>query len=71
MNIRLGAQVLSSTVSKILSKYGPPEASGTARNCMLVDALIDITNTKKTRYREFQRKPSLRPFTSIIDQRFS
>ena len=30
MNVRLAAQVLSTTVSKVLSNYGPADAAGTA-----------------------------------------
>ena len=30
MNVKLAAQVLSSTVSKTLTSYGPLEAAGTA-----------------------------------------
>ena len=37
MNIKLAAQVLSFTVSKVLSKYGPAEAAGTAKFCPLMD----------------------------------
>ena len=41
MNVKLDAQVLRSTVSRILSQYGPPEASGTARfACLWIYSLI-------------------------------
>ena len=71
MNVKLAAQVLSSTVSRILSQYGPPEASGTARFCMIMDTFFDIMNIRDIHSHESQCKPSLVPFTSISDPRFS
>ena len=40
MNVKLAAQELSSTVSKVLLKYGPPEAAGTAKFCSLMDMFL-------------------------------
>ena len=37
MNIRLAAQVPSTTVSKILSHYGPADAAGTDKFCLKFD----------------------------------
>ena len=37
MNVKLAAQVVSSSVSKVLLKYGTPEAAGTAKFCSLMD----------------------------------
>ena len=37
MNVRLAAQVLSETVGKILFKYGPSDAAGTSKFCILMD----------------------------------
>ena len=37
MNVKIAAQVLSSTVSKVLLKHGPLEAAGTAKFCSLMD----------------------------------
>ena len=31
MNVRLAAQLLSTTVSKVLPNYGPADAAGTAQ----------------------------------------
>ena len=45
MNVRLAAQVLSSTVSKVLLAYGPPEAAEAARFCSLMDCFFDIMTT--------------------------
>ena len=44
MNVRLAAQVLISTVSKILLAYGPLEAAETANFCSLMDCFPDIMN---------------------------
>ena len=40
MNVRFAAQVLSSTVSKILLAYGPPEAAETGHFCSLMDCFF-------------------------------
>ena len=37
MNIRLARQVLSTTVSKVLSNYGPADAAGTAELCFIFE----------------------------------
>ena len=42
MNVRLAAQVLSSTVSKVLLAYGPPEAAETAHFCSLMDCFLTL-----------------------------
>ena len=46
MNVKLTAQVLSLSVSKVLSKYGPPDAAGTAEFCLLMDTFFEIMNVK-------------------------
>ena len=71
MNVKLAAQVLSSTVSRILSQYRPPEASGTARYCMLMNTFFDIMNIRDTHSHEFLHKSSLMPITSIDYPRLS
>ena len=37
MNVKLAAQVVSSSVSKVLLKYGTSEAAETAKFCSLMD----------------------------------
>ena len=71
MNVRLAAQVLSSTVSKVLVAYGPPKAAETAHFCSLMIYFFDIMNIRNTQSHEFERKPMLAPFTSVNDPRFS
>ena len=48
MNMRLDAQVLSTTVSKVLSNYGPADAAGTAEFCLMFDKFFDIMNVSST-----------------------
>ena len=71
MNVRLAAQVLSSTVSKVMLPYGPPEAAETAPFRLLMDCFFDIMNIRNTQSHKFERKPMLAPFTSVNDPRFS
>ena len=70
MNVKLAAQVLSSTVSKTLTSYEPPEAAGTAKFCLLMDSFFDIMNIHNIQLNEFERKPVLASFTSVTDNRF-
>ena len=65
MNVKLAAQVLSSTVSKTLTSYGPPKAAVTAKFCLLMDSFLDIMKICKIQLHEFERKPFLAPFTSV------
>ena len=71
MNVKLAAQVLSSTVSKVLLEYGPPEAAETAKFCSLMDSFFDIVNIKNLTSYKYEGKPFLAPFESIDDPRFS
>ena len=57
MNVKLAAQVLSPTVSKVLLKYGPPKAAGTAKCCFLMDMFFDIMNIGNINYHKFELKP--------------
>ena len=67
MNVKLAAQVLSSTVSKVLLKYGPPKAAGTAKFCSLMDMFFDMMNIKYINSHKFELKPSLLPFSRVDD----
>ena len=67
MNVKLAAQVLSSTVSKTLMSYGPPEPAGTAKFCLLMNGFFDIMNIRNIQSNEFERKPFVAPFTSVND----
>ena len=48
INVRLAAQVLSTTVSKVLSNYGPADAAGTAEFCLMFDKFFDNMNVSST-----------------------
>ena len=69
-NVKLAAKVLSLSVSKVLSTYGPPGAAGTAKFCLLMDIFFNIMNMKNVNPHQFERKPNTDPFSSIIDPRF-
>ena len=71
MNVKLAAQILSSSVSNSLLKYGPPEAAGTAKFCSMMDSFFDIVNIRSTDAHDYELKPFLAPFSSINDPRFS
>ena len=71
MNVRLAAQVLSSTVSNVLTSFGPPDAAGTAKFCSLMDNFFDIMNIRNPKEYHHDRKPFLKPFTSVDDHRFT
>ena len=70
MNVKLAAQVLSSTVSKVLLKYEPPEAAGTAKFCSLMDMFLDIMNIRNIHSHKFELKPALLPFSKVDNPRF-
>ena len=67
MNVKLAAQVLSSTVSKVLLKYGPLEAAGMAKFCSLVAIFFDIMNIRDKNSHKFELKPSILPFSRVDD----
>ena len=58
MNVKLAVHVLSSTVSKTLTSYGPPKAAGTATFCLLMDSFFDMINIRNIQSPEFERNHS-------------
>jgi hypothetical protein len=70
MNVRLAAQVLSTTVSNVIKAYSPPDAAGTAKYCSMMDSFFDILNIRNTVEGKHKRKPFLEPFRSVNDSRF-
>ena len=54
MNVKLAAQVLSSTVSKTLTSCGPPETAGTAKFWLLMDSFFDVMNIRNIQSHEFE-----------------
>ena len=71
MNVKLTIQVLSSTVSNVLSNYASPDAAETAKSCSLMNIFFDIMNFRDVNSHKFDLKPSLIPFSLIDDARFS
>ena len=70
MNVRLAAQVLSSSVGSILKEFGPPESAGTAQFCILIDKFFDIANIRSLQESKRELKPYRAPFQDIDDERF-
>ena len=70
MNVRLAVQVLSSTMGNVLLEFGPPDAAETAKFCTLMDQFFDCTNVRNTREHIHKRKPFLKPYASVNDERF-
>ena len=71
MNVRLAVQVLSTTVSNVLKEFGPAEAAGTAKFCMMMDSFFDIANIRNTSEHKHKSKPLLAPIASPDDERLT
>lgn len=69
MNVRLAAQVLSSSMSKVLLNFGPKSSSTTAQYCQMIDSFFDIVNIRNTSDYLQKLKPLLEPFSSPDDPR--
>ena len=61
MNVRLAAQVLSTSVSVALKEYGQPETAGTAKYCEMFDKFFDYLNVRNTTECITKHKPFLSP----------
>ena len=70
MNVRLAAQVLSSSVSVALTTYGPAEARETAKYCYMFDKYFDCMNSRNTTEAHRKQKPDLARNESEDDNRF-
>ena len=70
LNVRLAVQVLSSLVGKVLQEFGPQDAAGTAKLCMLMDSFFDCLNVRNTDEFKTKRKPSLKSYPDAQDERF-
>ena len=67
--VRLAAQVLSETVGSVLNSFGPADAVGTAKFCLMMDTFFDCLNVKNTMKYKVYQKPFLKP--SVDDVRFA
>ena len=70
MRVNVAAQVLSATVSAVLTTFGSLESSGTAKLCEMVDSFFDCLNVRSTTEHQRKRKPFLAPYTAVDDERF-
>ena len=70
MKVRLAAQVLSSSVAAVLRTFYPEEKSATAEFCDKVDQFFDCLNVRSCLEHERKRKPFLKPYISVDDERF-
>ena len=69
MKVKLASQVLSDTVGNVLAQFEPPEATGTANFCLMMDKFFDCLNVRNTVEHQFKRKPFLKPYDSVNDSR--
>ena len=70
MRVRLVAQVLSESVGSVLNAFGPVEVEGTANFCLMMDKFLDCLNVRNTMEHIHKRKPFLKPYESVDDERF-
>ena len=70
MRVNLPAQVLSETVGNVLNNFGPEEAAGIGKFCLMMDKFFDSLNLRNTKEHITKRKPFLKPYESIDDVRF-
>ena len=63
-------QVLSATVAAVMRVHGRHESQETARFISLMDRFFDCLNGRSTEEAERKRKPDLRPYRSVVDERF-
>ena len=70
LNVRLAVQILSFSVGKVLQEFGPQDAAGTAKLCMLMDSFFDCLNVRNTDEFKTKRKPNLKPYPDPQDEHF-
>lgn len=70
MRVNLASQILSESVGKTLQEFGPKEARGTSEFCLQMDKFFDCLNVRNTKEHLLKRKPFLKPYSSLNDERF-
>ena len=70
MNVRLAAQILSETVGNVLLRFSPQEAAETGHFCILMDHFFYCCNVRNTKVHQLKRKPFLKPYSNLNDERF-
>ena len=68
--VNLAAQVLSETVGNVLNHFGPEEATGTGKFCLMMDKFFYCLNVRNTKEHITKRKPFLKPYEFTDDVRF-
>ena len=69
MRMNLAAQVMSTTVSKVMMAHGPSTCSETAKFISIIDKFFDCCNFRCLTEGEHKRKPLLNPYRDINDER--
>lgn len=70
MRVSLAAQVLSSSVASVMREFSPPDTAATSELCQMMDYFFDCLNVRSPYEHERKRKPYLKPYTSVQDERF-
>ena len=71
MNVRLAAQVLCSSVAKVMNLHEGEEAKETAKFIANMDRFFDCLNTRTLTEGVKTRKDDLLPYTDRNDERFN
>ena len=71
MHVNLAVQVLSATMSSVLTSFGPPDVAGAAKFCGMLDKFFDCMNVRSLTEHERKHKPMLVPYTDINNERFT
>ena len=71
IHVNVAVQVLSATMSSLLTLFGPPDAAGTAKFCGMPDKLFDCMKVQSLTEHERKHKIMLAPYTDISDERFT
>ncbi|XP_015763062.1 PREDICTED: uncharacterized protein LOC107342123 [Acropora digitifera] len=70
MRVNLAAEVLSASVAAVLRSFSPPDTSGTAKLCEMVDSFFYCLNVSSNSEHQRKRKPFLAQYSSLHDERF-
>ena len=71
MRVNLAVQVLSQTMSTVLSTYGSPGHKGTAEFCLKMNKFFDCTYVRSLVEGERKRKSFQKPYKSVDDERIN
>ena len=71
MRVNIAAKVHSETVGNFLNSFDPEEAEETGQFRIMMNKFFDCLNVRNTKENIVKRKPSLKPYESADDIRFS